>query len=140
MYFWITAVVIILAGGMKRLISDDNTLDINVHDTYYVIDNLYVIILLAVIYFILGVAYWVPYKAGILLNKKLTKLHTVITVLTVPEYYILLAYANYVINNPFGKNYEALNIGILLISFTVLLIQPLYLINVIISLIKQKKA
>lgn len=142
-YFWITAALIILVRAVEHAISGDTTLDINVHDTYYIIDHWYVTIILVLIYFILGAAYWVLYKAQIVLSKKLTKAHTVITVLAVPAYYILSAYCN-ITNDPgdfiTDKNYEALNTGILLIIFSMLLVQPLFIINIILSLVRRKKA
>jgi heme/copper-type cytochrome/quinol oxidase subunit 1 len=142
MYFWITTILIVFAGGVEHLLFGDTTLDLNVHDTYYVIDHLYVVILLTLVYFTLGLGYYVLYKIGISLNKKLTKVHTVVTVLAVPAYYSLCSY--YAIINAADpmtiSNYGALNTELVIIFFAVLLIQPLYFINIIVSLIKRKKA
>jgi heme/copper-type cytochrome/quinol oxidase subunit 1 len=141
MYFWIISILLLLEGVLERIVSKDTTLDINVHDMYLVIDHLYVNILFALLYFILGVAYWVPYKTNLSLNKKLTKVHTVITVMAVPAYCALTAYyAMLYTPNPLTDGANSLNTGILIIFFTVLLIQPLYLVNIVISLIKRKKA
>lgn len=141
MYFWITTILIVLAGGVEHLLFGDTTLDINVHDTYIVVGHTHVTILFALIYFILGTAYWVPYKTNLSLSKKLTKAHTVITVLAVPAYYALTAYyAMLYTPNSLTDGANSLNTGILIIFFTVLLIQPLYLLNIVISLIKLKKA
>lgn len=144
-YFWITATLIVLAGGIQRLVNDgDATLDINVHDTYYIIYHWHIVILLAFLNFILGVAYWIFYKAQISLQKKLTKVHTVITVLAVPAYYVLLAYCNYVLNDSIdvltGRNYEVLNTGLIILFLMVLAAQLLLPLNIIVSLIKRKKA
>ena len=62
MYFWITTIFIIVLGFVVYLIIGDTTLDINVHDTYLVVSNAHFTILFALLYFILGTAYWVPYK------------------------------------------------------------------------------
>lgn len=142
MYFWITTILIVLAGGVEHLLFGDTTLDLNVLDTYYVIDHLHVVILLTLVYFTLGLGYYVLYKTRILLNKKLTKVHTVITVLAVLAYYSLWAY-NAIINTADHmtiSNYGALNTELVIIFFIVLLAQPLYLLNIVISLIKLKKA
>jgi heme/copper-type cytochrome/quinol oxidase subunit 1 len=144
-YFWIAAALLILLGGVARLVlGSDNTLDINIHDTYYIVDYWYIILFLVFVYLLLGIAYWCFYKAQIALQKKLTKVHAVITVLIVPAYCILLAYCNYIVTDPMdiltGKNYELLSKGVLIIVLTGLLVQLLFLLNIIISLIKRQKA
>jgi heme/copper-type cytochrome/quinol oxidase subunit 1 len=141
MYFWITAIFIIVIGFVVYLINGDTTLNINVHDTYLVVSHTHFTILFALLYFILGTAYWVPYKTNLSLNKKLTKVHTVITVLAVPTYCALTAYyAMLYTPNSLTDDANSLNTGILIIFFTVLLIQPLYPLNIVISLIKRTKA
>jgi heme/copper-type cytochrome/quinol oxidase subunit 1 len=142
MYFWIISILLLLEGVLERIVSKDTTLDINVHDMYLVIDHLYVNILFALLYFILGVAYWVPYKTNLELQKKYTKVHTVITVMAVPAFYILWACnaIMYTSNSITDKSYDTFNTGLLIIFFIVLLVQPLYPVNIILSLIKRKKA
>jgi heme/copper-type cytochrome/quinol oxidase subunit 1 len=141
MYFWITTILIIVLGFVVYCINGDTNLDINVHDTYLVVSHTHFTILFALLYFILGTAYWVPYKTKLSLNKKLTKVHTVITMMAVPAYCALTAYyAMLYTPDPLTDGANSLNTGILIIFFTVLLIQPLYLVNIVISVIKRKKA
>lgn len=56
-YFWITALLILTLGVYFHNLPD-NTLDINIHDTYFVIEHLHVAILLTLFYFFNGIGYW----------------------------------------------------------------------------------
>lgn len=53
-YFWLVSLIILFIG----LYDMDGTLDINVHDTYFVISHLNVAIVLCFVYFIYGFGYW----------------------------------------------------------------------------------
>lgn len=142
MYFWITALIIAIMGLVQRLYSD-STVDINVGDTYYVIPSIYFTLLFAFIYFMLGVCYWFFYKINITLNKKLTKLHVVLTVLGLPAYLLLNRYIEFRSENPLFtvlgsySMFQKILIGLFL---SILIIQLVFPLNIIISLIKRKKA
>ena len=143
MYFWITALLILIVGGLLQLISTNSTIDINVNDIYLVMATFHFSLFLAFIYFMLGVCYWFFYKQNILLNKKLTKVHTVVTVLGLPAYLLLNKYIEYKSEEPLYVvlgNYQ-LYIKILISIFlTVIIVQFIFPVNILISLIKHKKA
>jgi len=142
MYFWITALVIAIVGVVRRLYSD-STVDINVGDTYYVTPAIYFVLLIAFIYFMLGVCYWFFYTMNISLNKKLTKVHTVLTVLGLPAYLLLNWYVEYKSNDPLFTiigNYSIFIKILMGLFLTILIGQLVFPLNIIISLIKRKKA
>src|SRR6218665_2293026 len=67
--FWITSLIILLIGIVQN--SNPNAvLDINIHDTYFVIRNIDNAVLLFTWYFLIGLAYWLVQKK---LKKELTK-------------------------------------------------------------------
>lgn len=144
MYFWIMALLIVLVGGVLQLTSSKSTMiDVNVGDTYYVTPAIYFAVFLAFIYFMLGVCYWFFYKLNILLNKKLTKIHTVITVLGLPAYLLLNKYIEYKSEEPLFVvlgNYAIFNRILIGLFLAVLLVQLLLPVNLLIGLIKRKKA
>ena len=143
MYFWITALLIIIVGGIFQFSSTGSTVDVNIRDTYFVMATFHFSLFMAFIYFMLGVCYWFFYKLNILLNKKLTKAHTVVTVLGLPVYLLLNMYIEYKTNDPIFSltgNYEILYNTLIGVFLTIILIQLLFPVNILISLAKQKKA
>ena len=135
-YFWITAVLIILIGIFRESITN-NSLDINIHDTYLVIANFDVTILLTVAYTLLGTGYWIVEK---LLNRKLIKaltiINTVIFLGSFLMYWLAYLYAlcnpSYLFDSLFSTN-VTLIISLLLILFIGL---PVYFINLLIAIIR----
>lgn len=61
------------------ILSGDATLDVNVHDTYYVIAYLHIAILISIIFGIIGIGYWIMHKADRKLSKWLNWTHIGLT-------------------------------------------------------------
>ena len=57
--FLLSIPIIMLIG----ILSEDAVLDINVHDTYYVIAYLHLAILISILFGIFGIGYWIMLKA-----------------------------------------------------------------------------
>jgi len=143
MYFWITAALIIIVGGLLQLISGNSTVDINIKDTYFVIATFHFSLFLAFIYFMLGVCYWTFYKFDFILNRKLTKVHKVITVLGLPAYLLFTMYVKHRSEEPLSAitgNYQLYNKILTGVFLTVVIVQFLLPLNIFIGLIKRKKA
>ena len=68
--FWLVASIILLIGLIQDH-TEDNTFDINVHDTYFVIGHFYVALFLSLGYYLTGLGYWIVQKA---MKKKLIRL------------------------------------------------------------------
>lgn len=82
LYFWILAITIFVIGLVR--IDQDDTLDINVHDTYYyVVQSSLINLFFTIIYLLIGFIYWSFKKLDIELHPTLTSLHTVITIASV---------------------------------------------------------
>jgi heme/copper-type cytochrome/quinol oxidase subunit 1 len=141
-YFWITALLIALTGLVVCLTGSDENIVINVGDTYYVTPAMYFWLFTVFIYFMAGVCYWVFYRLNILLNRKLTKIHTVLTILGLPACLFLNLYIEYKSREPFYillDRYELLKNVLIALVLILLLVQVLLPINIIISLVKRKK-
>jgi cytochrome c oxidase subunit 1 len=137
-YFWITAIVLI-ALSIYWLNFEDAVLDINVHDTYFVIHNSHILQLLAIIYSFLGFIYWLFQKMNIKLVKPLTQLHTSISIIIIPLYFIcsyLLELFYPPSNFPLFDDTQNFQLLITVITLIGLLAQLLIIFNIIISLIK----
>jgi hypothetical protein len=82
---WLAIPVIILVG----LCFPYHTLDIQLHDTYYVVDNPHFTMAAALYLFVIGVVYWIIQKNGKRISHSLAFIHLVTTLtaiiaLTVP--------------------------------------------------------
>ena len=76
MIFAIGMVSTFITGGVTGIILADAALDINLHDTYFVVAHFHIVMgLSAVLAMFAGVYHWYPKMFGRLLNKKLGYLH-----------------------------------------------------------------
>jgi len=76
MLFAIAAVSTFITGGLTGLILGDSALDINVHDTYFVVGHFHIVMGLSAIYGMLaGVYHWFPKMYGKMMNKNLGYIH-----------------------------------------------------------------
>ncbi|PKD17504.1 cytochrome C oxidase [Salegentibacter salinarum] len=80
MLFSIGFVSTFITGGLTGIILGDSTLDINVHDTYFVIAHFHLVMGISAIYGLLaGVYHWFPKMFGRMMNKNLGYVHFWIT-------------------------------------------------------------
>lgn len=139
-YFWFTSLLILIMGFFSQHLPD-SVLDINIHDTYFVIEHFHLAILLAVFYFLSGSGYWFVEK---ILKKKvvtiLTIIHCVILFGSFICYWLVYLYAKLIPSEPFPlfDNYELIN-KTLLISFLLIFFigLPIYLINLLIGIFRK---
>ena len=76
MLFSIALVSTFITGGLTGLILGDSALDINVHDTYFVVAHFHIVMGLSAIFGMLaGVYHWFPKMYGRLMNLKLGYAH-----------------------------------------------------------------
>ncbi|SHH29471.1 Cytochrome C and Quinol oxidase polypeptide I [Flavobacterium sp. CF108] len=141
--FWITAAIILLIG-IAGINNPDSTLDINVHDTYFVIAHIYIAVVLSLFYFLMGLGYWFIQKVfKKQLIKYLTAIHIVILIGSFIGYWLLMLYFKLFPRDmafPLFDDYQLVNV--VLISQFLLIIfiaTPLYIINLLIALFSKKK-
>lgn len=139
-YFWLTSLLIFMIGFYIQNLPD-STLDINIHDTYYVIEQIHLTILIAVFYFLTGCGYWFVEK---ILKKKLfnilTIIHCVILFGSFICYWLVYLYSKLFPSKPFPlfDNYGLIN-KTLLISFLLIVFigLPIYFINLLIGIFRK---
>lgn len=137
-YFWITAIVLITLS-IYWLNFEDAVLDINVHDTYFVIHHAHILQLIAFLYILLGFIYWFFKRINIKLIKSLTQLHTSISILIFPLYIIcsyLLELLYPPSNFPLFDDTQNFQLLITVITLIGLLAQLLFIFNIVISIIR----
>lgn len=133
---WIAIPPILLTGLMTL----NETLDIQVHDTYFVFSNFHLGILSGLILGILGLGYWFVNKIKGDLTESLTWVHLIFTIGG-----ILLALMLTTLPDSGAEvkgDYETfrfINFGISGAMLAIILSQPLYLINLITGFFRRKK-
>lgn len=97
MLFSIGLVSTFITGGLTGIILGDSALDINVHDTYFVVGHFHIVMGLSAIFgMFAGVYHWFPKMYGRIMNKKLGYAHFWITLVAAygtffPMHYLGLA-------------------------------------------------
>jgi cytochrome c oxidase subunit I len=80
MLFSIGLVSTFISGGLTGIILGDSTLDINVHDTYFVVAHFHLVMGISALYgFFAGVYHWFPKLFGRMMNKNLGYIHFWVT-------------------------------------------------------------
>jgi cytochrome c oxidase subunit 1 len=80
MLFSIGLVSTFITGGLTGIILGDSTLDINVHDTYFVVAHFHLVMGISALYgMFAGIYHWFPKMFGRMLNKNLGYIHFWVT-------------------------------------------------------------
>lgn len=81
MLFSIGLVSTFITGGVTGLVLGDSALDINVHDTYFVIGHFHIVMGLSAVFgMFAGVYHWFPKLFGKMMNNKLGNIHFWVTI------------------------------------------------------------
>ena len=97
MCFAIGLVSFFISGGLTGIILGDSALDINIHDTYFVVAHFHIVMGASAIFgMFAGVYHWFPRMYGRMMNKTLGNIHFWITVVCVygvffPQHFLGLA-------------------------------------------------
>ena len=132
--FWIAALLILISTD------PEGTMDINVHDTYFIIPHLYGSIFLFLIYFIMGLGYWVIKKVFKKeLIKPLTIIHSSIFLGSFIIFWITIFSVRLFTNSFSQYDYYSL-INIVLVTIFLLMFfiaSPIYITNLLAALIRK---
>lgn len=139
-FFLVTLLTAII--GIKSFY-EDTTLVINVYDTYYVISDLDVAILLCIMYFLQGLGYWFVQKVMKRnLVSWLTTVHTFILIGSFVYYWIFLAYYEFLENPPgplFSNFLRSLNVTLTILTLLIICIGlPAYIVNLFIGIFRRR--
>ena len=123
----------------------NETLDVNIHDTYLIIRYFDLVILLSLFYGFLAIIYFILIKLNFSLIKWIVITHTLFTIKGV--FLLVLFFQVIRIIKPEGipfflnpnNFYERINWGIFITSFIIIITQVLFFINAIYALIKGRR-
>ncbi|MEO8147341.1 MAG: cbb3-type cytochrome c oxidase subunit I [Bacteroidia bacterium] len=150
MLFAIGLVSFFISGGLTGIILGDSALDINIHDTYFVVAHFHIVMGASAIFGMLaGVYHWFPRLFGRLMNKRLGYLHFWFTIIAVygvffPMHFIGLAGVprRYYANTAYAGFDSLININELITVFALVggFAQLVFAFNFFYSIFKGKKS
>jgi len=150
MLFSIGMVSTFITGGLTGIILGDSTLDINVHDTYFVIAHFHLVMGISALYgMFAGVYHWFPKMYGRMLNKNLGYVHFWVTAVCAygvffPMHFIGLAGLprRYYTNTNFPLFDDLQNVNVLITTFALIggVFQLVFLYNFFSSIFYGKRA
>ncbi len=150
MLFAIGLVSFFISGGLTGIILGDSALDINLHDTYFVVAHFHIVMGSSAIFgMFAGVYHWFPRMFGRMMNKRAGYLHFWLTIVSVygtffPMHFVGLSGAprRYYAYTAYEGFDAALNINVLISIFAILggLAQLIFVANFFYSMYRGKKA
>jgi len=150
MLFSIGFVSTFITGGLTGIILGDSTLDINVHDTYFVIAHFHLVMGISALYGLLaGVYHWFPKMFGRMMNKNLGFVHFWVTAIGAygvffPMHFIGMAGLprRYYMNTafPYFDDLQDVNVVITIFAIITSAVQLVFLYNFFSSIFFGKKA
>ena len=150
MLFSIGLVSTFITGGLTGIILGDSTLDINVHDTYFVVAHFHLVMGISALYGLFaGVYHWFPKMFGRMMNKNLGYVHFWVTAIGAygvffPMHFVGMAGVprRYYQNTAFPMFDELTNVQVLITVFAIIsaAAQLVFVYNFISSIFYGKKA
>jgi len=139
-----------ITGGLTGIILGDSTLDINVHDTYFVVAHFHLVMGISALYvFFAGVYHWFPKMFGRMMNKNLGYVHFWVTAVAAygvffPMHFIGMAGLprRYYTNTNFPLFDDLQNVNVIITVFALIgsAFQLVFLWNFFYSIFYGKKA
>ena len=149
MLFSIGLVSTFITGGLTGIILGDSTLDINVHDTYFVVAHFHLVMGISALYgMFAGIYHWYPKMFGRMLNKNLGYIHFWVTAICAygvffPMHFIGMAGLprRYYTNTNFPLFDDLQNVNVLITTFALVggVFQLVFLYNFFNSIFFGKK-
>jgi len=150
MLFSIGFVSTFITGGLTGIILGDSTLDINVHDTYFVIAHFHLVMGISALYgMFAGIYHWYPKLFGRMLNKNLGYIHFWVTAVCAygvffPMHFIGMAGLprRYYTNTAFPLFDDLADVNVIITMFALVgaFFQLFFLWNFFYSIFRGKKA
>ena len=150
MMFGVAMVSTFISGGLTGIILADSALDINLHDTYFVVAHFHIVMgLSAVLAMFAGVYHWFPKMYGRMMNKKLGYAHFWLTFISgygvfFPMHFMGLAGVprRYYSNSEFPLFDAFIDMQVLITVFAIIgsLAQILFFFNFFYSMFRGPKA
>lgn len=135
-YFWLVSLFFLLLS--IYYFNNDSVIDVNIHDTYFIIHNSHLCVLLTVTYFFFGFIYAIFKILKIRLFTILSKIHSILTLGMVPVYFLGYFILNIQKHSKLPLFDDSLKLQwfITIIAVIFLFSQIILIFNIILSLLK----
>ncbi len=150
MLFAVGLVSFFISGGLTGIILGDSALDINIHDTYFVVAHFHIVMGSSAIFgMFAGIYHWFPRMYGRMMDKRLGYLHFWLTIISVygtffPMHFIGLSGAprRYYAYTSYEGFDAAININVIVSAFAILggLSQLIFVFNFFYSMYRGRKS
>ena len=150
MLFAVGLVSFFISGGLTGIILGDSALDINIHDTYFVVAHFHIVMGSSAIFgMFAGIYHWFPRMFGRMMDKRMGYLHFWLTIIGVygtffPMHFIGLSGAprRYYAYTSYEGFDAAININVIVSAFAILggLAQFIFAFNFFYSMYRGKKS
>ncbi|MCR5860717.1 cbb3-type cytochrome c oxidase subunit I [Flavobacterium sp. J372] len=150
MLFSIGLVSTFITGGLTGIILGDSTLDINVHDTYFVVAHFHLVMGISALYgMFAGIYHWFPRMFGRMMNKNLGYIHFWVTAVCAygvffPMHFIGMAGLprRYYTNTAFPLFDDLADVNVIITMFAIIgaAFQLVFLWNFFYSIFRGKRA
>ncbi len=134
--FWFSIPIIILFG----LTSGDNYLDVNLHDTMFVVANSYIAKIFLILFGLIGFGYWLMHKFRYKLSKWLNFIHIVLTIggfIIIWMLILIFSESNFKYGNLYSNKITR-NLFLTILTLIIIIGQLIYLTNIIGGLIRKR--
>ncbi|WP_223033077.1 hypothetical protein [Hanstruepera marina] len=125
LYFWISIPILLLYG----FLNGHGTLSVNYYDTYFIIENAYLVVILAIAFSIIGFWYWLMRKLNRKLIMWMTIIHVIITIDGIIIAFLLELFFK-------DSDINSIMAIIIMLIFTVQVVFPL---NLMLNFLKKSK-
>ena len=150
MLFAIGTVSLFITGGVTGIILGDSALDINIHDTYFVVAHFHIVMGASAIFgMFAGVYHWFPKMYGRMMNNKLGYIHFWVTIICVYGVFFPMHFQGLAgvprryYSNSFFEMFEVfneMNVWITVFATISSFVQFLFICNFFYSIFRGKKA
>jgi cytochrome c oxidase subunit 1 len=150
MLFSVGGVSAVITGGITGIILADSTLDITIHDTYFVVAHFHIIMgVFSIFGMLAGVYHWFPKLFGRMMNKKLGYIHFWLTFISAYGVFFPMHFLGvsgvprrYYSNSAFPIFDNLMDINVLITIFAIIgaVSQVFFLFNFIYSIFRGEKA
>jgi heme/copper-type cytochrome/quinol oxidase subunit 1 len=125
--FWLSIPAILLLS----IVGTNNTLDLQLHDTYFVVSAMHLGLLLSALLGFMGLLYWL-FRNRCLVNW-MTAAHVISTILG----FVLLSGTGLIYNGRAASEYRTVNQLLFIVILAVLLSQLIFMVNLVIGIVRK---
>jgi hypothetical protein len=134
-YFFVTALLLQCIALIKKFLDPETALSFTVYNANFTLDKFWLLEIATIVYFSLGLGYWLMYKLKRMPNPTLAGIHTIITVGGMAFYLIIVPVTGIIEDEEGHHGFYTLNETLLMLLIPpFILAQLLNILNIFIGI------